>query len=413
MNKNYTTYTAAEFLEDPFFIEWIRDNNDDASAFWTAWIRKAPPNIEQLREAELQLRAIFSAEKITTQETAAEEVWKRIGTHIGKEDKVLTVVKGRSVAQRLLKSGLSVAAVLITILLAGYFIVVHFRKEGRMAEEQRIAGREQSTIRPGGNRASLTLANGEVVVLDSAQNGMLGMQGATRIIKLNNGALAYDNGAEKQGALLYNIISTPRGGQYQVTLADGTKVWLNAQSSIRFPTAFSDSERKVEIMGEAYFEVVHNAASPFKVVANGIETVDLGTRFNVNTYKDDATDRITLLEGAVQVIKGNASRVLKPGQQAQISNDIKIVNDVDLDEVTGWKNGRFVFNKDTDIEAIMQQIARWYDVQVEYKGNIRQRFWGSISKEAELSQVLKILEATGGVRFQINKNKIIIMPTKT
>ncbi|ANH82853.1 hypothetical protein A8C56_19350 [Niabella ginsenosidivorans] len=413
MNKNYSTYTAAEFLEDPFFIEWVKDNRDSASVFWNEWIRTVPPNLDQMREAELQLRAIFSAEKIAVQETVAAGVWKKIENHISNEGRALTVIRRRSVAQKFLKPMLSVAAVFIVFILAGYFIALHFRKEGRMMKEPHTANREQIIIRPGGNRASLILANGDVVVLDSAQNGTLGMQGTTRIIKLNNGALAYDNGKEKQEALLYNTITTPRGGQYQVTLADGTKVWLNALSSLRFPTAFSDGERKVEVAGEAYFEVVHNSSSPFKVVANGIETVDLGTRFNINTYKDDAADRITLLEGAVQVIKGGASRVLKPGQQAQVSNDIRIVNNVDLEEVIAWKNGKFVFNKDTDIETIMQQIARWYDVQVEYRGTIRQRFWGSISKEADLSQVLKILEATGGVRFQLNGNKIIIMPAKT
>lgn len=366
-----------------------------------------------MREAEEQLRAIFSAEKIAVQETAAAEVWEKIERHINKEGQALKVARGRFSISRTLKTGLSAAAVLITVALAGYFLVLHFSSGDKIVKEQPVVSRAQHTIRPGGNRASLTLANGEVVVLDTAQNGMLGMQGTTRIIKLNNGALAYDMGNEKQGTPLYNTITTPRGGQYQITLADGTKVWLNALSSIRFPTAFSGRERKVEITGEAYFEVTHNASMPFKVIANGIETVDLGTRFNINSYKDDAADRITLLDGAVQVIKGSASRVLKPGQQAQVASNISIVDNVDLDEVMGWKNGRFVFNKDTDIQTIMQQIARWYDVQVEYRGAIRQHFWGSISKEADLAQVLKILEATGGVRFQINGNKIIIMPAKT
>jgi len=191
-------------------------------------------------------------------------------------------------------------------------------------------------------------------------------------------------------------------------------VWINVGSSLTYPTAFTGKERKVKITGEAYFEVAHNAGVPFIVQHNGLTVSVLGTHFNVNTYEDEAAERVTLLEGSVRVNKNSLSQLLKPGQQARINNnginDIKVLNDVNIDEVMAWKDGKFRFGENTDIGTIMRQISRWYNVDIEYKGSVNQRFWGSISKDVNVSQVLKILEATGGVKFKVEGNKIIVMP---
>jgi ferric-dicitrate binding protein FerR (iron transport regulator) len=220
------------------------------------------------------------------------------------------------------------------------------------------------------------------------------------------------NTAEAVG---YNTFTIPRGSKpLSLTLSDGSRVWLNVGSSLTYPTAFTGKERRVTITGEAYFEVAHNAAMPFRVQHDDITISVLGTHFNVNTYEDETAERITLLEGSVLVSKKNASKLLEPGQQASISHDevnnIKVAGGVDLDEVMAWRDGKFRFGESMDIGTIMRQISRWYDVDIEYKGSVKQRFWGSISKSVNVSQVLKILEATGGVKFTVEGNKIIVTP---
>ena len=260
---------------------------------------------------------------------------------------------------------------------------------------------------PGRDNAILTLSDGTTIVLDSAANGTLAKEGAMQIAK-QNGQISY-TGTAKAAVPVYNTISTARGNQYQVVLADGSNVWLNAASSIRFPAAFSGSERRVQITGEAYFEVAHNAAAPFKVDVNGMEITVLGTHFNVNAYSDEASVKTTLLEGAVKLAKGTAAGVLKPGQQAALGNDGKfaIRSDVDLDETVAWKNGVFIFNR-RSLQNIMRQISRWYDVEVVYEGNPGGTFSGVVSRQENISQVLKIMEVNG-VRFKLDGRKIIVL----
>lgn len=266
---------------------------------------------------------------------------------------------------------------------------------------------------PSGNKAVLTLADGTKIELDSSGNGMIALQGNVKVIKKSNGEITYSGSAATE--ISYNTLNVPRGSKpLGLTLSDGSQVWLNVGSSLTYPTAFAGKERKVTITGEAYFEVAHNAAIPFVVQHDDVTVKVLGTHFNVNTYEDEATERITLLEGSVRVSKNTISQLLRPGQQANIidrSDDIKVLNDVNVDEVMAWKDGKFRFSENTDIGAIMRQISRWYNVDIEYQGKIDQRFWGSISKDVNVSQVLKILEATGGVKFKVEGNKIIVMPT--
>jgi transmembrane sensor len=272
-------------------------------------------------------------------------------------------------------------------------------------------------IAPGGNKAILTLADGSTIILDSAANGLLGKQGNIKVQKLENGLLAYaidGRTIAENDAAFYNTISTPRGGQYQVTLADGSQVWLNAASSIRFPVAFTGKERKVEITGEAYFEVAKDAARPFKVSANGSEVEVLGTHFNINAYDDETAIRTTLLEGKVKVSVANAAATAKyllPGQQSNISKEgtIKVVNDADTEEAVAWKNGRFQF-KSADLKSILRQISRWYNVDIEYRGNVTLHFTGQLTRNANVSKVFEKLALTNEVHFTISGQKIIVSP---
>lgn len=284
-------------------------------------------------------------------------------------------------------------------------------------------------VAPGINGAILTLADGKQIVLDSTNNGFSATDGHAKIVKGSKDQLTYkaDDGvsgdagvsgaatatktaAATSAALVYNTLSTPRGRKISVVLADGTKVWLNAASSIKFPTVFSGSRRLVEIRGEAYFEVAANVKQPFivKKMGSDYEVQVLGTQFNINAYDDEDGIKTTLLTGAVRV----KDKILKPGQQAvagKDQNDITVVANVNTSEVMSWKNGVFNFDR-ADIHTVMRQVARWYDVDVEYKGTITRHFGGSISQDVNVSQVFKMLELTGAVKFSIEGRKIIVMP---
>ncbi|HZW69216.1 MAG TPA: FecR domain-containing protein, partial [Hanamia sp.] len=268
-------------------------------------------------------------------------------------------------------------------------------------------------LAPGGNKAILTLANGSQIILSNAQNGALAQQGNTKVVKLDDGKLAYRQDEITVAPVIeYNTVSTPRGGQYQLTLSDGSKVWLNAASAITFPTAFAGKERKVEIKGEAYFEVTHDASKPFEVTVNGMQVAVLGTHFNINAYDDEGNTKTTLLEGSVKVSKGNLHRIIVPGEQAVINNlsdIINVNNDANLDAVIAWKNGKFYFDH-SNIRTVMNQISRWYNVDIEYSGNVSKIFGGTISRNVSASNVFRILEATGGVHFKIEGKKVIVEP---
>lgn len=271
-----------------------------------------------------------------------------------------------------------------------------------------------SPIKPGGDRAILTLANGETVVLDSTQNGLIGTQGEIKIEKLDNGQLAYRiNGLlyPSQNTAIYNTISTPRGGQYKVTLSDGSKIWLNAESSIRFPVAFTATQRKVEVTGEVYFEIAKDAKRPFIVKSPGSEVEVLGTHFNLNAYDDEGVIRTTLLEGKIKVRAQNnqaSEQTLTPGQQSvQEKERIQIIDNADTEAATAWINGRFQF-KSADLRSILRQIGRWYDVEVEYVGNVDLHFTGQLTRNEEVTKVFEKLELTGEVKFKTQGRKIIV-----
>lgn len=312
------------------------------------------------------------------------------------------------------------AAVVVFISTTTFFLIRYRQKETPPMNQ--TAQNSKNDVTPGGNKAVLTLADGSTIILDSAQNGALAQQGNTKVLKLNNGQLAYNFAGHKQSAatVLYNKISTPKGGQYQVVLPDGSKVWLNASSSLRFPTAFVGNERSVEITGEAYFEVATLKISnkvpqkmPFIVKVDGVEVEVLGTHFNVMAYGDEGKIKTTLLEGSVNVKRGKANGILRPGQEAELSynqsNDKLLIRNADLEETVAWKNGRFLFNN-AEIRTIMRQIMRWYDVDVIYEGNVPERFFtANISRNTNLSELLKVFELSK-IHFKIDGRKLIVMP---
>jgi len=309
----------------------------------------------------------------------------------------------------------AVAVLFIMLTVGAYYVFIHeVKKELAVRPEE---NKFKPDVEPGHDGAILKLADGRTIILDSMANGALATEGNTEIEKTSNGQLVYHTGKEQQ-QLLYNTLSTPRGRKFRLTLPDGSNVWLNAESSITYPSAFAANERKVEITGEAYFEVSHNAARPFKVKINtplgdGGEVQVLGTHFNIMAYKDEGSINTTLLEGAVKITQGSKYSFLKPGQQAQLSfpgdrqGKINLVNNANLEEAIAWKNGLFIFNG-ADIKTIMRQVSRWYDVEISYEKEISQTFSGTIPRTVNVSKLFNYLELTKHVHFRIENKKVIV-----
>lgn len=340
------------------------------------------------------------------EEQGGAQVYDRIERNVLSAIEAAPAKKSSGLVFFIRRYGLAAAAVLI-LAIAG--IVFFLLPKGSKTTEPAVALKTQPAVKdipPGKNGAILTLDNGQQIILDSVGNGIIADQGNSKIVKQQNG-LSYET-VNPANATVYNTISTPRGRQYpNLVLSDGTKVWLDAGSSIRFPVAFTGNERKVEITGQVWFDVVHNDRMPFKVMAKGTEITDVGTQFNVNAYADEASLKVTLLHGAVQV-KGT---ILKPNEQATISEDgsLRLNKDVDIEEVMAWKNGLFKFD-DADIQTVMKQLSRWYDVDVSYSGTItKETFSGKISKNLSLQDVLDGLAFTN-VKFKIEGKKLIILP---
>jgi ferric-dicitrate binding protein FerR (iron transport regulator) len=269
----------------------------------------------------------------------------------------------------------------------------------------------QKIVKPSANKAILTLADGSTVILDNAGNGLVAQEGNARVNKTNKGELIYSaEGSPGQTTTTpqFNSISTPAGGQYEVSLSDGSKVWLNALSTLKYPAVFSGKERDVELTGEAYFEVAKNKDIPFRVsLAKSTSIEVLGTHFNIMAYADEKNIDATLLEGSISVKKGDLNKMIIPGQQAKITDDIKVSN-VDAEESIAWKKGLFSFDR-SDTQTIMRQIGRWYGVEVAYQGKIPvNQFTGYISRSAELPEVLKMLQISG-LKTTINDKKITVL----
>ncbi|MGN8070397.1 FecR family protein [Mucilaginibacter sp. 22184] len=302
-----------------------------------------------------------------------------------------------------------VAAAVIIMILAGIYALNHRQKTPQTVAATKPVVHD---FAPGSNKVILTLSNGSKVELNDAKKGKVADESGTLINKTADGQISY---AKQEGAdhlknqQLFNTAATPRGGQYQLVLADGTRVWLNAASSVKYPVEFSGSERKVELTGEAYFEVAHDQKRPFRVVSNGQRVEVLGTHFNINAYDNEQAVKTTLLQGSVRIVAGANIKTIKPGEQAQLKHGQVTVNAVDTDEAVAWKNGFFNFN-DADIGTVMRQLTRWYDLEVKYEGSIPQRqFTGEISRNVTARQILDILSFKK-IHYRIDGNTIVITP---
>jgi transmembrane sensor len=268
------------------------------------------------------------------------------------------------------------------------------------------------SIVPGSTRALLTLSDGSSIELDSNHRGTLVTQGNAKVSNLNTSVLSYKAGIAPGKEIVYNTLATSSGGQYELLLSDGTKAWLNASSSIHYPTIFEGKVRAVTVTGEVYFEVAKNPTIPFIVTVKDAQIQVLGTHFNIMAYEDESSLNTTLLEGSVRVSQGSVHKMLVPGKESRIqtSGEIKII-EADIDEVMAWKNGWFQFNG-YDIEKVMRQVSRWYNVEVAYEGKIPVgHFTGSVSRGNNISQVLKIMEQSG-VGFKIEGRKVRVYAGK-
>jgi ferric-dicitrate binding protein FerR (iron transport regulator) len=393
-----------------------------------------------MKEVAVTDRMMELAEKwldgsITEQEKAEFTEWYnqfndelatvRVSPHVLQRD-MLKDILARVHAERLqpppmatrpVKQWMRYAAVAIGLFLissAGYFLL--HKKGARLLTPLANKSHSIQDISPGKKKAVLTLADGSGIVLDSAHNGAIALQGNSRIMKSGNGSLAYQPVENPSaGKVIFNTLTTPRGGQYELKLGDGTMVWLNSASSITYPASFAKNKREISITGEVFLQVAKDAARPFIVsTRNAVSLEVLGTSFNINAYADEPSIDATLLEGRLQVTQFNSRVTIRPGQQAACSDThvgLTVTDDVDLQQVVAWKNGLFQFHN-AGLPAVLRQISRWYDVDIRYEGDIPVReFEGKIQRNLTLLQVLKILEKNQ-VHLTLEGRTIIVKNTK-
>lgn len=301
------------------------------------------------------------------------------------------------------------ACIVLAMAMGGYSLTKKLQPK-QMAQSQL-----KDDVAPGGNKAVLTLANGQTIILDSTHTGQLANQGSSKVTKVNNGLIAYKTGTSAgsaPAALQYNTLTVPRGGQYQLILPDGTKVWLNAASSIRFPATFTGKERRVFITGEVYMEVAKEMNRPFIVVTRHSDITVLGTHFNVMAYDNEPGVNTTLLEGSVKIsLPGvKQSIVIRPGEEASVNNTSSeiAVKKVDADNAVAWIHGLLSLN-DCTVQEFMDKLSRWYNVDIQYAGKVPvKKFGGMINRNAQLSDVLSAL-SVAGIHTRVEDKKIIVM----
>lgn len=395
-----------ELSGEPFEISKLifkylqEEISEDEKIVLEAWLNLSEGNrkwFEELTDKKiLQTRWSSFYAGLEEQESARKRVFE------GK-------VPGRMVRLRWI--GLAAASVILMIVSFAVF-TWDDQKEIKTivaeSQEQRFKNEVKS---PGNNKAILTLDNGRKIYLDSVGNGTILSEKNVHVEKLDDGRIAYKQGPGS-GAVVFNTLSNPRGSKViDITLSDGSRVWLNNESSIQFPLAFSNDERKVVITGEAYFEVAKDAKRKFIVESNGVITEVLGTHFNINAYPGDPNITTTLLEGAVNVRKNAREVVLKPGQQSKVTGDIiQLISRADVEDVIAWKNGLIVFDH-TDITAIFKQIERWYDVEIEVPGKLNvSEGIGELPRTMNLTDVLKVLEINSKLSFKIEGKKVTVLP---
>jgi len=371
----------------------------------------SPEEIQELEQwanaaaVNRQLLERVSAEGFLEKEISA---MRRIDPVLGFE-RWLHDRRRRGRSKLLWLSGLSAAAVVCGILVTGSLL--KWRAGTRTAKPVEVV--KVKPIQPGKNTAVLVLGNGRELLLDSVARGELGLQGNSKVVKVGKGSLAYQGGGESRGDIVYNILRTPRSGQYQLQLPDGTRVWLNNETSLKYPTSFRGMARSVELSGEAFFEVAPRADQPFVVKLRDEDVQVLGTSFNIMSYSDEGGTQTTLLTGAIAVRTGAALVKLKPDEQAQVGKDggVTVLKDVASGDIVSWKEGFFYFGK-SSFAAVMRQLARWYDIEVVYAGKVPEmEFGGKIDRTLPLNDLLPILRKywdNNQVNFRLEGRTLIV-----
>ncbi|MGX5819507.1 FecR family protein [Chitinophaga lutea] len=366
----YEKYLRGECT--PEELEQLRDYSDEFVWQDTGWIDPAQQDAVYRRlsasmDAETQVRRLFA--------------WRRV----------------------------AVAAAVIAVAAVGLWRMQGDAPPTKVVSTAAKIAASSSAGTPGGNKAVLILADGSEIALNEADSGRIASQGDALVSKTGHGQLVYQGGGSQDTTTVYNTIAIPRGGQYSIALPDGSRIWINAASRLRFPVRFSGPERIVELEGEAYFEVARNERQPFRVRTRNMDVEVLGTRFNVNAYADEPTVSATLLEGKVRLHAGGNSSVLTPGWEGTFTAAAGLATRrADIDRAMAWKNGYFVFN-DEPLHAIMRKVSRWYDVDVRYAGaNANLSYAGTISRFKNVQDVLHMLALTGTVRFSMEGNVITV-----
>jgi transmembrane sensor len=344
-------------LDQESFLNYCFGRNDSDVRYWSKWVADHPDEAIQIES--LKRTAIMMAR--VSQEKLRDKHFEELQQRIAGVPLILPITKKLS-----WRPALAAAATVLMVVGAALF----YYRAAKRTEINPLA--QHKEIKPGSNKAVLILANGQKISLSDTTNGQIATQANIKITKTAKGQIIYElpNAVgDNDQAPVYNTIEAPTGGQWEVILPDQSKVWLNARSSLTYPTYFTGNERKVQLKGEAYFEITHNEKMPFKVSSKGQTVEVLGTHFDIMAYEDEPTMRTTLLEGSVKIADHGRSGILVPGEQAQVSDAVmKVTNEVDLEDVMAWKNGYFKFNE--GLESIMRKIARWYDVEIVYAGNV-------------------------------------------
>jgi transmembrane sensor len=410
---------------DPIVTKYVREEplSPDEETLLRAWVAGAPGR-QQLLDRLRDDPAWTKENLIRIQDLPHDRVWSKLETRLQSEGfwqdtpeiaPVLPVFPASK--PRGFHWGRLIAAASALAVTAG--ITLWSLKQHKADSNNAVVAAPAVTdVQPGGDKATLTLADGRTIDLDSTADGVLASQANTFVAKAD-GKLAYNKAAsELPTSATYNVLATPRAGQFTLILPDGTHVWLNNASSLRYPVWFTGATREVELTGEAYFEVAKDAAHPFKVhihnSAAGSDggTIDvLGTSFNIMAYSDETAERATLVAGSIRYSHGGNNALLKPAEQSVLDarGDLKTLQHVNVDEITAWKNGYFHFDH-SSLETTMRQLARWYDVTVEYQGTIQpQEFMGKIQRNMPLSTALKGLEGEN-IHFKLEGKKVIVTP---
>ncbi|WP_158275324.1 FecR family protein [Pedobacter sp. HMWF019] len=395
--------TTGKLMYDETFLNFCFQRDTEDTAYWMNWLKEHPESEKEVLELRNLLVLLAEQSGKTEVEEQQEQLSRRIASAQSQHNGRLSLFRWVAAASVLL------------ILSATTFLLFNKNAQTKLALNQ------MRIIKPGGNKAFLTLANGQRIVLNDAANGLIAKQSDVQITKNANGQLVYALAkGQTTSSNEFNTIETPKGGQYLLYLPDGSKVWLNAASKLKYPASFSGQRnRSVELDGEAYFEVAKDKQHPFMVKTGRQQVEVLGTHFNINAYKDEVSVKTTLLEGSVRVFSADpalSARVLHPGQQSSydpLISEIKVAT-ADTEAAVAWKDGLFYF-KDADIPSIMKVFARWYNVEVGYEGEIpKRKFSGKIYRNVNAAQAIEILNYSD-IHLKLEKTahstyKIIVTP---